>query len=123
MKRTLPCPNALALAGIVAVTGLIPLIGHPVGAFLVTVGVLLFTSPAKALIMLVFFVVYLQVQNMTIQPYIQSKKNNLSPLTVFVSAIIGIELAGFLGAFLIIPLVACLKIVLVDYLEHHRLRA
>lgn len=112
-------PNAVALAAIIAITGLIPLIGHPLGAGIVVITVLLISLP-KALIMLAFFVIYLQLENISLQPYIQSKKNELTPLTVFVSALVGIQLAGILGAFLMIPLVACVRILLIDYLAHHQ---
>lgn len=115
----LKVPNALALAAIIAITGLIPLIGHPLGAAIVVLATL-FVSLPKAIIMLIFFIVYLQLENVSLQPYIQSKKNELTPLVVFMAALIGIEFGGIIGAFLMIPFVACLRIVLNDYVAHHK---
>ncbi len=110
-------PNAAVLAGIIFLTGLIPLIGHPIGAAAVTL-IALFSSVDKAIVMGIFYIVYLQIQTATIQPYIQSKANDMTPLTVFIAAIIGIEAGGLLGAFIAIPLAGCLRILLIDYMEH-----
>jgi predicted PurR-regulated permease PerM len=65
----------------------------------------------------IFFLVYQQIENISIQPYIQSKKNELSPLLVFIAALCGIGLGGLLGGFIAIPLAACMRIFLHDYLE------
>src|SRR3569833_165646 len=94
--------NALALAGIVAVFGLIPLLGNPISSTIVILFSLL-NSVSLAIIMLCYFVVYYFVENHTFQPYIQSRLNKLTALSVFVSAILGIAFAGFLGAIVAIP--------------------
>ncbi len=112
-------PNALVLAGIIFLTGLIPLVGHPIGAAAVTL-IALFASVDKALIVGIFYIVYLQVQTATIQPYIQSKANDMTPLTVFLAAIIGIAAGGFLGAFVAIPLAGCARILFLDYMRNRR---
>ena len=103
--------NAVALAAIVAIFGLIPMIGNPISAILVVL-VCLLSSLELSVIMLVYFIVYQQVENITLQPYIQSRQNELTPLLVFVSALIGISLAGIVGAFAAIPVAACIKILL-----------
>lgn len=106
--------NAVALAGIVAFFGLIPMIGNPLGAFVVIFACLL-SSFNLALIMLVYFLVYFQIENVTLQPYIQSKQNELTPLTVFVSALLGISYGGIIGALFAIPLAGCARILLIDW--------
>lgn len=106
--------NAVALAGIVAVFGIIPMLGNPIAATIVIL-VCLFSSVNLALIMLIYFIVYFQIENVTLQPYIQSRKNELSPLTVFVAAILGIGFAGFIGALVAIPAAGCIKILIEDY--------
>jgi predicted PurR-regulated permease PerM len=105
--------NAVALAAIVAIFGLIPMIGNPISAILVTL-VCLLSSVELAAIMLIYFIIYQQVENVTLQPYIQSRQNELTPLLVFVAALIGISLAGIVGAFAAIPVAACIKILLED---------
>jgi predicted PurR-regulated permease PerM len=112
--------NAAALAGIVAMLGLIPMIGNPISSTIVIL-VSLLSSPELAIIMLIYFFVYYHVENWTFQPYIQSRLNELSPLLVFISAIIGIELAGFLGAFVAIPTASAIKILIEDYFKNGRL--
>ncbi len=112
-------PNASVLASIVFLTGLIPLIGHPIGAVIVTL-LTMFTSLDKGLIVGIFFIVYLQVQAATIQPYVQAKSNDMTPLTVFIAALIGVAIAGFLGAFLAIPLAGCVRILFLDYINRKK---
>lgn len=108
--------NALALAGILVFTGLIPMIGNTIGGTLVVLACL-FVSTPLAIIMAIFFVLYQQIENVSLQPYIQAKYNELTPLLVFVAALIGITYAGFLGALVAIPVAGCAKILFIDYLE------
>ena len=92
------------------------MIGTLIGATIV-VSVSLLSSLPLAIIMLAFFIVYQQIENVTIQPYIQSKKSELTPLLVFIAAILGIGFGGLLGAFIAIPVAACLRIVIIDYYQ------
>lgn len=108
--------NAVGLAGIVALTGLIPMIGNTLGAIVVVIVCMLVSIPL-AIIMGIFFLLYQQIENVTLQPYIQSKKNELTPLLVFIAAIVGISVAGLLGGFIAIPLAGCIKILFNDYYQ------
>ncbi len=108
--------NAVALAGILAIFGLIPMIGNPLGAVFV-VSACLLASPQLAIIVLIYFVIYGQIENVTLQPYIQSRQNELTPLTVFVAALIGISYGGILGALFAIPVAGCLRILLIDWAQ------
>ena len=105
--------NVIALTGIVFIFGLIPLIGNILAASLVVL-FCLFASTSLAVIMAIFFIVYQQVENATLQPYIQAKSNQLTPLTVFIAAIIGGGFGGLLGALAAIPAAGCLKVWLID---------
>lgn len=108
--------NAVALAGIVFIFGLIPLIGNILAA---TVVVLfsLFESGTLALIMAVYFILYQQIENATLQPYIQSRSNQLTPLIVFIAALLGAGIGGLLGALAAIPIAGCIRILLEDWLN------
>lgn len=106
--------NPIALAAIVGFMGLIPMIGNTIAAVIVVV-FCLFASLPLAIVMAVFFLIYQQVENATLQPYIQSKYNELTPLTVFIAAIIGVSVAGFLGALIAIPFAGCLRIYFKNY--------
>ena len=109
--------NAIGLAGIIALTGLIPMIGNTLGAAIVVL-VCALTSFPLAIAMAVFFLIYQQIENVTIQPIIQSRKNELTPLLVFISALCGIGLGGLIGGFVAIPLAACMRILFKDYYNH-----
>jgi predicted PurR-regulated permease PerM len=108
--------NALALAGIVSVFGLIPLFGNPLAAIIVVL-VCLINSVTLGLAMLIYFVVYFFIENHTFQPYIQSRLNELTPLTVLVAAVLGVGFAGFLGAIIAIPAASAIKILVEDHFE------
>jgi len=111
--------NAVALAGIVAVFGVIPLFGNPIAASIVIL-VSLLNSITLALVMAIYFVVYFFVENHTFQPYIQSRLNELTPLMVFISALIGVGFGGILGAIIAIPAATTVKIILEDHFENRQ---
>lgn len=106
--------NVVALAGIMAIFGLIPMIGNPIGSLFVVTACLL-SSVSLAIVAVIYFLIYFQIENVTLQPYIQSRQNELTPLTVFVAALLGISYGGILGALFAIPLAGCLRILLIDW--------
>ncbi len=112
--------NEVALAAIIILTGLIPMIGHIIGAVIVVLACL-FVSWPLALIMGIILIIYIQLASVTIQPYVQSKYNELSPMLVLIAALLGISAGGLLGAFVAIPLAGCLKIALKEYLVHRNM--
>src|SRR5258708_4260290 len=71
--------NALALAGIVGVFGVIPLFGNPIAASIVVLACLL-NSVSLAAVMAIYFVIYFFVENHSLQPYLQSRLNELTAL-------------------------------------------
>lgn len=108
--------NPVALGAIVALFGIIPTIGNIISAVIVCLACL-FSSVPLAVAMLIYFIVYQQIENATLQPYIQSRNNDLSPMLIFIAAIVGIGFGGLLGGFVAIPAAGCIKILLVDYLD------
>lgn len=112
----IPYPAPLAL--IVFFFGLIPMVGNTIAAILVSLTALILKDAPAALIMLAFFVIYQQLENISLQPMIQSKTTSLSPLIVFVSVILGVGLMGPIGGLVAIPMAGCAKVLLLDYLEH-----
>jgi predicted PurR-regulated permease PerM len=110
--------NPLALAGIVSVFGLIPLFGNPLAAIIVVLACLINTV-SLGLIMLIYFVVYFFIENHTFQPYIQGRLNELTALTVFVAAILGVGFGGLLGAIIAIPTASAIKVLVEDYFRRH----
>lgn len=111
--------NALALAGIVAVFGVIPLFGNPIAATLVVLASLL-NSVTLGVVMAIYFVIYFFVENHTFQPYLQAKLNELTALMVFIAALIGVGFGGILGAIIAIPAATTIKIMLEDHFERRQ---
>lgn len=108
---------ALPLGAIVFLFGLIPAVGATLSAIVVTI-VLLFNSVPAALIFLAYFVVYQQIENNFISPTIQSRAVELSTLAILSAILIGGTLFGFLGVLIAIPIAGCVRVLLVDYLQH-----
>lgn len=111
---------ALPLAAIVGIFGLIPLVGAFAGSMIV-LSVALFKSIFVALILLIYFIVYQFMENNVIQPMVQSKTLDMSPLMILIAVIIGVNVAGLLGAVLSIPIAASLRILINDYLHRHNI--
>lgn len=103
-----------ALFVIIFICALIPLVGHTIGAIIVT-SVALFQSPLTAIIVLGYYILYIQFENIVIQPRIQANKTNISPLLVFTSVIIGVSIGGLFGALVAIPVAGCMRIALLEY--------
>jgi len=110
-------PYAVALGLIVAILDLIPLAGATIAAILIGVVAFLHTIPA-GIIVVVFFVVYQQVENHLLQPVIYGRTVQLSPLAVLISILIGAELAGILGALAAIPVAGSIQVLLLDWRRH-----
>lgn len=110
----------VALAVIVFICGLIPLVGHTLGAIIVSI-VALFTSPLAGAIVLGYYFLYQQTENIIIQPKIQASSTDMTPLMVFASVLVGVSFSGLLGGLVAIPVTACLRILALDYIERHSL--
>src|SRR5207247_2160557 len=110
-------PFAVALGLIVAVLDLIPLAGATIAAILI--GIVAFLhSIVAGVVVIVFFIVYQQVENHLLQPVIYGRTVQLSPLAVLISVLVGAELAGILGALAAIPVAGSIQVVLLDWLRH-----
>jgi predicted PurR-regulated permease PerM len=114
-------PYAGALALLVAVLDLIPLVGATLGgALLVIVG--LFVAPWKAVVLLVYIVVYQQVEGSVLQPMVYSRAVQLSGLVIFIAVLVGGMLLGIPGALLAIPVAEITRIVGTELLAYRRTR-
>jgi predicted PurR-regulated permease PerM len=108
----------IALMVIVFICGLIPMVGHTIGAIIVST-VALFTSPLAALIILGYYILYQQIENYLIQPKVQSNSTNMSPLLVFISVVVGVSFGGLVGGLFAIPIAGCIRIFVLDLLIRH----
>jgi predicted PurR-regulated permease PerM len=115
----LSMPYAGALALLVAVLDLIPLVGATLGgALLVIVG--LFAAPWKAVVLLVYIVVYQQVEGSVLQPMVYSRAVQLNGLVVFIAVLVGGLLLGIPGALLAIPVGEMIRIVVTELVAYRR---
>ena len=112
-------PYAIALGLVVGILDLIPLAGATIAAIIVGAVAFLHSVPA-GIVVVVFFIVYQQVENHVLQPVVYGRTVQLSPLAVLISVLIGAELAGVLGALAAIPVAGSLQVVFLDWLRHRR---
>ena len=107
-----------ALMALVFVAGLVPMVGHTIAALIIAF-IALFHSPLSAIGILIYYFLYQQVENYLIQPRLQASVTNLSPLLVLISLVVGVSFAGLLGGLVAIPLAACLRVWMLDYIREH----
>jgi predicted PurR-regulated permease PerM len=112
-------PYAVALGLLVAILDLIPLAGATL-AGIVVVGISFLHSIPAGIVVLVFIIVYQQIENHFLQPVIYGHTVQLSPLVVLIAVLIGADLAGILGALAAIPVAGSIQVVLRDLLAHRR---
>lgn len=105
-----------ALMAVVFICGLIPMVGHIIGAVIVTF-IALFYSPFSAIGILIYYILYQQIETYLIQPRLQANTTNLSPLLVLTSLVVGISFGGLLAGLVAIPVVACIRVWVLDYLQ------
>ena len=114
-------PYAVALGLLVAILDLIPLAGATIAAIIVA-AVGFIHSLVAGIVLIVFFIVYQQIENHVLQPVVYSRTVQLSPLAILISILVGAELAGVLGALAAIPVAGTIQVVLVATLERRRSR-
>ncbi|MGV3561804.1 MAG: AI-2E family transporter [Nocardioides sp.] len=96
---------AVALATVVALLGVIPMIGATLGA-VVVVAIGFATDVQTGIICIVFYVVYQQVENYLIYPRVMSRSVDLPGAVIVISALVGAAVLGVVGALLAIPTAA-----------------
>jgi len=109
-----PANLAIPTVAIMFVMALIPFFGPFIGAASMGL-VIAINNPTAALIFIVYFLVYLQIENNFIAPKIQSKRLDLSPLVILIAIVVGIVLFGIIGGIISIPIAGCIKILLDNY--------
>ena len=112
-------PYAAPLALLVAVLDLVPLVGATLGgALLVIVG--LFVEPWKAIVLLVFVLVYQQVESNLLQPLVYSQAVQLNGLVILIALLVGGQLLGIAGALLAIPVAEIIRILITEITSYRR---
>ncbi|HET9631070.1 MAG TPA: AI-2E family transporter [Terrabacter sp.] len=117
--KVLGVPFAGLIALFVAIVDLIPLVGATLGA-VVAIAAGFVHSVTAGIVLVIFFVLYQQLENHLLQPVILSRTVKLNPLTVLVSILLAVELAGILGALLAIPVAGIIQTVARDVWDHRK---
>lgn len=104
-------PNALIISVLIAVTSLVPIVGATIG---VVVGALLIfiTSPLKALLFVIFFLVLQQIEGNLIYPKVVGKAVGLPGMLVVSAVLLGGNIGGIMGTLLAVPTCAVLFVFL-----------
>lgn len=104
-------PYALLLSLSAFVLALIPLVG-PASAGVVVVGVSFLGNAPYALWVLVYYLIYLQVEAYLISPRVMKKAVSIPASIVVIAALLGGTLMGVLGALIAIPVAASLLLII-----------
>ncbi len=119
--RLLGVPFALPLAVWVGLfSQFVPVVGTYIGGTL-PVLIALLESPGRAIAVIVFIVVYQQVENYLLSPRITARTMSLHPAVSFGAAIIGGTLLGAPGALMALPTAATIQAFVSTYLHRYEL--
>ena len=96
---------AVALAFVVALLDVIPMIGATIGAVVVT-AIAFATDPTVGIACAIFYLVYQQLENYVIYPRVMSRSVDIPGSVTVIAALVGAALLGVVGALLAIPTAA-----------------
>ena len=106
-------PYALIIAILTTLTALIPIFGAIIamvtGAILIAI-----TSPIKALIFIIVFLVVQQIEGNLIYPRVVGKKVGLAPMWTLLSISVGGSLFGIIGMFISLPITSIIYTLIKD---------
>ena len=112
-----PSPLALALwMGVVS--QFVPVIGTYIGGALPLL-IALLNDPPHAIWVIVFLVIYQQIENYLLAPRISAATMAIHPAVAFGAAIAGASIIGPIGALLALPAAAIIQAFVSSYLERH----
>lgn len=117
---TVGVPFALALALWMAILSqFVPVFGTYLGGALPLL-IAVLESPGKAIAVLVYIVVYQQLENYLLAPRITARTMALHPAVAFGSAIAGGTLLGVPGALMALPAAATIQAFVSTYIDRHQ---
>jgi predicted PurR-regulated permease PerM len=117
--RLLSVPFASALAVFVGiVAAFIPTVGTYI-AGAVPVFIALLTDPLDAVWLIVWFVIYQQIENIWLSPRLTAKTMSLHPAIAFGAAFLGGAIGGVLAAFLALPAAGVIQAAVSTYTQRY----
>jgi len=112
-------PYAFALGSLAGVLEFIPVIGPLVGNALI-IGTAILIDYPHILGLLAFLGSWRLVQDYVVAPRIMGKGVALPPLAIIFGALVGAEMAGVIGVYLSIPVMATLRVVVLRWYSYRR---
>src|SRR4029079_15773846 len=112
-------PSPVVLALWVAFADLIPLVGATLGAAVCVIAAYVHSATA-GIITLVFFIVYQQIENGVLYPWIMARKVKVNPLVILLSVLLAVEVFGLIGALLAVPVSGALQVVVIAIRQEHQ---
>ena len=103
--------QALLFGFLAFLFALIPLVGTVLSWIIVTSGQLLLAGPETALIICIYFLIYMQIEAYVLSPRIMNKAISIPGSIVVIAALAGGTLMGVLGALVAIPIAASIVLV------------
>jgi predicted PurR-regulated permease PerM len=111
LSTVLGLPSPFAIGMFVFVAALIPLIGHFIGAAIVTL-IALSQSLVIGVVAFVAYVVYVQIENYVVTPRIMKRTLSVPGAVTIIAALIGSSLLGLVGGLLAVPVAASIILIL-----------
>lgn len=111
LSLVLGLPSPIAVAMIVLVCGLIPLIGHFIGCSIVTI-IALTQSVLIGVIAFLAYVLYVQIENYVVTPRIMKRTMSVPGAVTIIAALIGSSILGLVGGLLAVPVAAAIILIL-----------
>lgn len=105
---------ALVLAIMAGLFEIIPYVG-PVAAAIPAVILSMLQSPIKGLLVIVLYIIIQWLENNILVPKIMQKVTGLNPIVSIVALLVGLKIAGVIGAILAIPVATMVAVILEDY--------
>lgn len=100
------------LAFLALLGSLIPLVGTLTATIINTALVLMFNGPVSAVFVLVYYLIYMQVEAYVLSPRVMSKAVQVPGAVVVIAALAGGTLFGLLGALVAIPTAAAILLII-----------
>jgi predicted PurR-regulated permease PerM len=108
---------AYALGVIMGLFNIVPVAGAMVSVTLVVI-VAALDSWGHVAGVLIFYFIYLQIENTWLTPRIMRTQVNLAGLTILIALLIGSALAGIIGAMVAVPTAVLIAVILNEYAVH-----
>ena len=101
---------AVALAFVVTILDVIPMIGATIGAVIVS-AIAFATDWKMGVACVIFYVIYQQVENYVLYPRVMSRSVDVPGAVTVIAALVGAALLGVVGALLAIPTAAAILLI------------